>query len=273
MGIFQKEKIEYEDPNLTEDKTNILENNIRNFIIEQKENIKLIFNDKDLILQNIDYIVDANSNIRKEENPNPLNNIKDFVIQWSIQGNNTVNSTKCHLTFFNLGGLLGADGFLYSICLFYYYFAKIPNENRNKKDIVEDIEKCLEFIDNGNLTELNSIWRTNINEDILNNLRIAKDFLINLFHEKITNDICLTTTQEILGEIALGHKPNHFLVAIGCATWSPSQLEEEIMGNLWLPVPASMEIIFETPYEKKWEKAISSLGFSTNQFAPRAGKA
>ena len=91
--------------------------------------------------------------------------------------------------------------------------------------------------------------------------------------QKITNDICLTTTQEILGEIALGHKPNHFLVAIGCATWSPSQLEEEIMGNLWLPVPASMEIIFETPYEKKWEKAISSLGFSTNQFAPRAGKA
>lgn len=91
--------------------------------------------------------------------------------------------------------------------------------------------------------------------------------------QKITDDICLTTTQEILGEIALGHKPNQFLVAIGCATWAPSQMEEEIMGNLWLSVPANKEIIFETPHEQKWEKAISLLGFSVHQFAPKAGKA
>ena len=91
--------------------------------------------------------------------------------------------------------------------------------------------------------------------------------------QKITDDICLTTTQEILGEIALGHKPNQYLVAIGCATWAPSQMEEEMMGNLWLSVPANQEILFEIPYEKKWEKAISLLGFSANQFAPKAGKA
>ncbi len=91
--------------------------------------------------------------------------------------------------------------------------------------------------------------------------------------QKITDDICLTTTQEILGEIALGHKPNQYLVAVGCATWAPSQMEEEIMGNIWLSVPANKEILFETPYEQKWEKAISLLGFSANQFAPKAGKA
>jgi len=91
--------------------------------------------------------------------------------------------------------------------------------------------------------------------------------------QKITDNICLTTTQEILGEIALGHRPNNFLVAIGCVTWAPSQMEEEIMGNLWLSVPANKEILFDTPYEKRWEKAISLLGFSANQFAPKAGKA
>ena len=91
--------------------------------------------------------------------------------------------------------------------------------------------------------------------------------------QKITDEICLTTTQEILGEIALGHRPNKYLVAIGCATWAPSQMEEEIMGNLWLSVPANKEILFEVPYEKKWEKAISLLGFLANQFAPKAGKA
>ncbi len=91
--------------------------------------------------------------------------------------------------------------------------------------------------------------------------------------QKITDDICLTTTQEILGEIALGHRPNQYLVAIGCATWAPSQMEEELMGNLWLSVPANKEVLFETPYEKKWEKAINLLGFSANLFAPKAGKA
>ena len=91
--------------------------------------------------------------------------------------------------------------------------------------------------------------------------------------QKITDDICLTTTQEILGEIALGHRPDKYLVAIGCTNWAPSQMEEEIMGNLWLSVPCNKEILFDTPYEKKWEKAISLLGFSANQFSPKAGKA
>ena len=91
--------------------------------------------------------------------------------------------------------------------------------------------------------------------------------------QKITDDIFLTTTQEILGEIALGHRPEKYLVAVGCATWAPSQMEEEIMGNLWLSVPANKEILFDIPYDQKWEKAVSLLGFSVHQFAPKAGKA
>ena len=91
--------------------------------------------------------------------------------------------------------------------------------------------------------------------------------------QKITDEVSLTTTQEILGEIALGHRPDKYLVAVGCASWAPSQMEEEIMGNIWLSVPANKEILFDTPYEQKWEKAISLLGFSANQFAPQAGKA
>lgn len=91
--------------------------------------------------------------------------------------------------------------------------------------------------------------------------------------QKIAEGVCLTTTQEILGEIAMGHRPSKYLVAVGCATWAPSQMEEEIMGNLWLTTSATQEILFDTPHNQKWEKAIGLLGFSSNLFAPKAGKA
>lgn len=117
-------KVEPESPELTEEKVTALENSIKVFIQEQKENIKSIFNDNDLTEQTIEYVIDGHNEIMKEENINPFKCLKDYAIQWSIKGNNNVNSTKCHLTFFNIGGLLGANGLLYSICLFYYFFFK-----------------------------------------------------------------------------------------------------------------------------------------------------
>ena len=202
MGdIFTKKKPEEpESAELTEGKIKALENSIRIFIDEQEENIKLLFNDKNLKEQKIDYIIDANDKLIKG-NRNPLQCNTDYAIQWSIQGNNEINSTKCHLTFFNIGGLLGANGFLYSICQFYYFFSKIPNENRNKTDVIEDIEMCLKLIDEGEISKLNFKWRTNINKEILNNLRLAKDFLLNLFHEKITNELFETSNNKLIQKI------------------------------------------------------------------------
>ena len=202
MGIFcSKREERIESPEITKEKILTLENNIKVFIEEQKENIEAIFNDNDLIEQNVDYMIEGNNEIIKEKNKNPLTCLKDYAIQWSIKGNNKMNTTKCHLTFFNLGGLLGANGLLYSICEFYYFFSKIPSENRNEEFIIKDIEKCLKLIDNGNTQELNLIWRANITKEILNDLRMAKDFLVNLFHEKITNDIFETINNNFVSKI------------------------------------------------------------------------
>ena len=89
----------------------------------------------------------------------------------------------------------------------------------------------------------------------------------------VTNEVHLTATQEILTDIATGKSPLNYLLAVGCATWSPSQMEEEIMGNIWLTAPANNEILFQTPYEERWEKALALLGIISAQFSARAGKA
>lgn len=40
-----------------------------------------------------------------------------------------------------------------------------------------------------NIAKLNEKWNVQINDKDLNNLRLSKDFLINQFQEKITDDI------------------------------------------------------------------------------------
>ena len=67
---------------------------------------------------------------------------------------------------------------------------KIPIDNNSTgESIKKDIEDCLTYIDNGNITNLNKKWNVQINDKHLNNLRLSKDFLINQFQEKITDDI------------------------------------------------------------------------------------
>lgn len=89
----------------------------------------------------------------------------------------------------------------------------------------------------------------------------------------ISNEVHLTATQEILTDIAAGKAPQNYLLAVGCCTWSPSQMEEEIMGNIWLTAPATLDILFNTPYEERWEKSLKQLGINSETFSSRAGKA
>jgi putative transcriptional regulator len=46
----------------------------------------------------------------------------------------------------------------------------------------------------------------------------------------------------------------------GYAGWSPGQLEMEMKRKSWLTVPASLELVFETPPELLWQNIIKSKG-------------
>jgi putative transcriptional regulator len=63
------------------------------------------------------------------------------------------------------------------------------------------------------------------------------------------------------------------VVALGYAGWQPGQLEAEIMENTWLNVPASLDIIFETPFAKRWSAAAKSVGIDLSRVVPTPGRA
>ncbi|MGB1110037.1 MAG: YqgE/AlgH family protein [Gammaproteobacteria bacterium] len=90
---------------------------------------------------------------------------------------------------------------------------------------------------------------------------------------KVSDTTGLTTSQDILRDIAIGRGPGQALVALGYAGWSAGQLEQEIRDNAWLNVPADDRILFETPVEERWERAVEKLGIDPQLLSTEAGHA
>lgn len=89
----------------------------------------------------------------------------------------------------------------------------------------------------------------------------------------ITAQLALTTSKDILEAIARGAGPQHYLLALGYAGWGAGQLEEEMADNAWLSGPASLQVLFETPAERRWAAAAALLGVDVRQLSAEAGHA
>ncbi|KFZ39267.1 hypothetical protein HR45_02445 [Shewanella mangrovi] len=89
----------------------------------------------------------------------------------------------------------------------------------------------------------------------------------------INDELMLTTSRDILTSIGTQKAPEHFLVVLGYAGWSRNQLEKELAENSWLTIPATAELLFDTPFEERWEKATKSLGFDLWQMSTDIGHA
>ena len=90
---------------------------------------------------------------------------------------------------------------------------------------------------------------------------------------KITGEIALTSSKDILESIGSETAPKSMLVALGYAGWVPGQLDSEILQNAWLSVPADDEILFELPYEERLPAALAKLGIGFDRLSDVAGHA
>lgn len=90
---------------------------------------------------------------------------------------------------------------------------------------------------------------------------------------KISDDVALTTSKDILEAVADGRSPEKMLIALGSAGWSPGQLEAEIARNGWLTVQADPGVIFDVPVPERLTAAMKLLGFDSAMLAGEAGHA
>ncbi|MCA1799076.1 MAG: YqgE/AlgH family protein [Xanthomonadaceae bacterium] len=90
---------------------------------------------------------------------------------------------------------------------------------------------------------------------------------------RVTDELAVTTSQDVLKSIASGIAPPRILVALGCAGWAPGQLEQELAENTWLSVPGAARIVFETPFDQRWDAAAGLLGVDIRLLTGDAGHA
>ena len=90
---------------------------------------------------------------------------------------------------------------------------------------------------------------------------------------RITKNVSVTTSKDILEAIAQGRGPENTLVALGYAGWSGGQLDAEMSANAWLSGPANQEILFHMPPDQRWLAAARLLGVDMNLLSAEAGHA
>ena len=89
----------------------------------------------------------------------------------------------------------------------------------------------------------------------------------------VSEEICLTATLDVLKAVAFGNAPTDSVFALGYCGWSPGQLEGEIRGNGWLTVPFDRDLLFTTPLERRYDRALGRLGITRATLSSTAGRA
>jgi len=90
---------------------------------------------------------------------------------------------------------------------------------------------------------------------------------------KISDQIAFTTSRDVLEAVAIGFGPKQLLVSVGYSSWGAGQLEEEIIKNGWLTVPATPDIVFDLPIEQRYLAALKLLGVDPIMLSGEAGHA
>ncbi|MEM7240758.1 MAG: YqgE/AlgH family protein [Pseudomonadota bacterium] len=90
---------------------------------------------------------------------------------------------------------------------------------------------------------------------------------------KVSENVAMTSSMEILSDIAKGDGPDKGLLALGYSGWGPGQLEQEIRSNGWLVADADSAIIFNDEDAKKWENALDQIGIDPRLLSAEGGSA
>ncbi|MDO5641915.1 MAG: YqgE/AlgH family protein [Paracoccus sp. (in: a-proteobacteria)] len=88
----------------------------------------------------------------------------------------------------------------------------------------------------------------------------------------VGSGLALTTTRDILIDLAGGHGPARAILALGYAGWGPGQLDQEIRANGWLTAEMDQDYAFGDPAHT-WMRALHALGVDPLSLSGAAGRA
>ena len=90
---------------------------------------------------------------------------------------------------------------------------------------------------------------------------------------RIGQGLAMTTTRDILMDLAHGDGPAQAVLSLGYAGWGPGQLESEMLANGWLTGEGAEDLIFDATHDDKWQRALRAQGIDPSLLSAAAGHA
>lgn len=90
---------------------------------------------------------------------------------------------------------------------------------------------------------------------------------------RIGPTLAMTTTRDILDDLANGQGPSEAVLTLGYSGWGPGQLEHEMAQNGWLTGERSDALVFGPATGEKWAAALRAQGIDPSLLSGAAGHA
>jgi putative transcriptional regulator len=90
---------------------------------------------------------------------------------------------------------------------------------------------------------------------------------------RVDGRFALSSSIDVLRAFARGEGPKQGILALGYAGWGAGQLDEEILQNAWLSVPADEAFVFDGELGAMWRGALSMLKVDPLLLSGAAGRA
>ena len=81
----------------------------------------------------------------------------------------------------------------------------------------------------------------------------------------------MTTSKDVLEALSMGAGPKRVLISLGYSAWGEGQLESELAENSWLTVSADAAVIFDTPVDQRYDRAMRLLGLEPWMLSSEVG--
>ena len=95
-----------------------------------------------------------------------------------------------------------------------------------------------------------------------------------LTSEKISDEVMITTSEDILRDISNNQPPQKTKIFLGCSVWDQGQLDNEILENSWIIISSNKELIFYNNLKLSlWNKSLMEVGIDPNKLVPYYGSA
>lgn len=89
----------------------------------------------------------------------------------------------------------------------------------------------------------------------------------------IRSGLAMTSSRDVMDDLASGAGPRHALLALGCSSWDGGQLESELVANAWLTVKADPDLLFHLPVAQRYARAFELLGVNPRDLVAHIGHA